>query len=148
MIRRPPRSTLFPYTTLFRSIAEFLNPGILGPASIFRARYSVPVERYADADAAARLRRVTRPFLLRRVKTDRAVIADLPDKLERRQWCNLTLEQATLYKAVVNELFMKLREGRSGERRKGLVLSAMTKLKQVCNHPAHLMGDGTPLAGR
>ncbi|MEU0554227.1 SNF2-related protein [Dactylosporangium sp. NPDC006015] len=130
------------------SIADFLNPGILGPASIFRARYSVPVERYADADAAARLRRVTRPFLLRRVKTDRAVIADLPDKLERRQWCNLTLEQATLYKAVVNELFVKLREGRSGERRKGLVLSAMTKLKQVCNHPAHLMGDGTPLAGR
>ncbi|MGI5182805.1 SNF2-related protein [Dactylosporangium sp. CA-152071] len=130
------------------SIADFLNPGILGPAAIFRARYSVPVERYADADAAARLRRVTRPFLLRRVKTDRAVIADLPDKLERRQWCNLTLEQATLYKAVVNELFVKLREGRSGERRKGLVLSAMTKLKQVCNHPAHLMGDGTPLAGR
>ncbi|MFF5225588.1 SNF2-related protein [Dactylosporangium sp. NPDC000521] len=130
------------------SIADFLNPGILGPASIFRARYSVPVERYADADAAARLRRVTRPFLLRRVKTDRAVIADLPDKFERRQWCNLTLEQATLYKAVVNELFVKLREGRSGERRKGLVLSAMTKLKQVCNHPAHLMGDGTPLAGR
>ncbi len=130
------------------SIADFLNPGILGPASIFRARYSVPVERYADADAAARLRRVTRPFLLRRVKTDRAVIADLPDKLERRQWCNLTLEQATLYKAVVDELFVKLREGRAGDQRKGLVLSAMTKLKQVCNHPAHLMGDGTPLAGR
>ncbi|MDG6106494.1 SNF2-related protein [Dactylosporangium aurantiacum] len=130
------------------SIADFLNPGILGPASIFRARYSVPVERYGDADAAARLRRVTRPFLLRRVKTDRAVIADLPDKLERRQWCNLTLEQATLYKAVVDELFVKLREGRAGEQRKGLVLSAMTKLKQVCNHPAHLMGDGTPLAGR
>ena len=60
------------------SIADFLNPGILGPASIFRARYSVPVERFADADAAARLRRATRPFLLRRVKTDRAVIADLP----------------------------------------------------------------------
>jgi superfamily II DNA or RNA helicase len=130
------------------SIADFLNPGLLGPASIFRARYSVPVERYADADAAARLRRVTRPFLLRRVKTDRAVIADLPDKLERRQWCNLTLEQATLYKAVVDELFVKLREGRAGDQRKGLVLSAMTKLKQVCNHPAHLMGDGTPLAGR
>ncbi|GAA3244143.1 SNF2-related protein [Dactylosporangium siamense] len=130
------------------SIADFLNPGILGPASIFRARYSVPIERYADADAAARLRRVTRPFLLRRVKTDRAVIADLPDKLERRQWCNLTLEQATLYKAVVDELFVKLREGRAGDQRKGLVLSAMTKLKQVCNHPAHLMGDGTPLAGR
>jgi SNF2 family DNA or RNA helicase len=130
------------------SIADFLNPGILGPASIFRARYSVPVERYADADAAARLRRVTRPFLLRRVKTDKSVIADLPEKLERRQWCNLTIEQATLYRAVIDEMFVKLGEGHAGSRRKGLVLSAMTKLKQVCNHPAHLLGDGTPLAGR
>jgi SNF2 family DNA or RNA helicase len=130
------------------SIADFLNPGILGPASIFRARYSVPVERFADADAAARLRRVTRPFLLRRVKTDKAVIADLPEKFERRQWCNLTIEQATLYRAVIDEMFVKLREGHAGSRRKGLVLSAMTKLKQVCNHPAHLLGDGSPLAGR
>nr|BFE58715.1 hypothetical protein GCM10020063_032410 [Dactylosporangium thailandense] len=130
------------------SIADFLNPGLLGEASLFRARYSVPVERWGDEDAARRLRRVTRPFLLRRVKTDRAVIADLPEKFERRQWCNLTLEQATLYKAVVDELFVKLREGRAGSQRKGLVLSAMTKLKQVCNHPAHLMGDGTPLPGR
>ncbi|GAA3291762.1 DEAD/DEAH box helicase [Dactylosporangium vinaceum] len=130
------------------SIADFLNPGLLGDASTFRARYSVPVERWGDTDAAARLRRVTRPFLLRRVKTDRAVIADLPEKFERRQWCTLTLEQATLYKAVVDELFAKLKEGRAGSQRKGLVLSAMTKLKQVCNHPAHLMGDGTPLPGR
>ncbi|WP_433604225.1 SNF2-related protein [Dactylosporangium sp. CA-139114] len=130
------------------SIADFLNPGLLGEASLFRARYSVPVERWGDEDAARRLRRVTRPFLLRRVKTDRAVIADLPEKFERRQWCNLTLEQATLYKAVIDELFVKLREGRAGSRRKGLVLSAMTKLKQVCNHPAHLLGDGTPLPGR
>lgn len=130
------------------SIADFLNPGILGPASIFRARYSVPVERFADPDAAARLRRATRPFLLRRVKTDRAVIADLPRKLERRQWCNLTAEQASLYRAVVDEMLQKMRERHAGARHKGLVLSAITKLKQVCNHPAHLLGDGTPLAGR
>jgi SNF2 family DNA or RNA helicase len=130
------------------SIADFLNPGILGPASIFRARYSVPVERFADADAAARLRRATRPFLLRRVKTDKAVIADLPRKLERRQWCNLTAEQASLYRAVVDEMLQKARERNAGARHKGLVLSAITKLKQVCNHPAHLLGDGTPLAGR
>jgi SNF2 family DNA or RNA helicase len=130
------------------SIAEFLNPGVLGPASIFRARYSVPVERFGDADAAARLRRVTRPFLLRRVKTDKAVIADLPEKFERRQWCNLTIEQATLYRAVVDEMLQKLREGRGRAQRKGLILSAMTKLKQACNHPAHLLGDGSALAGR
>ncbi|WP_229835732.1 SNF2-related protein [Dactylosporangium sucinum] len=130
------------------SIADFLNPGILGPAGTFRARYSVPVERWSDAGAAARLRRATRPFLLRRVKTDRAVIADLPERFDRKQWCTLTPEQASLYRAVVDELFVRLREGRAGPRRKGLVLAAMTKLKQVCNHPAHLMGDGTPLAGR
>ncbi|MET7400913.1 SNF2-related protein [Dactylosporangium sp. NPDC005572] len=130
------------------SIADFLNPGILGPAGTFRARYSVPVERWSDAGAAARLRRATRPFLLRRVKTDRAVIADLPERFDRKQWCTLTPEQASLYRAVVDELFTRLREGRAGPRRKGLVLAAMTKLKQVCNHPAHLMGDGTALAGR
>jgi superfamily II DNA or RNA helicase len=130
------------------SIADFLNPGILGPASIFRARYSVPVERFADVDAAARLRRATRPFLLRRVKTDQTVIADLPRKLERRQWCTLHVEQATLYQAVVDEMLLKLREPNAGARHKGLVLAAITKLKQVCNHPAHLLGDGTPLAGR
>ncbi len=129
------------------SIADLLNPGILGPASIFRARYSVPIERFADPDAAARLRRVTRPFLLRRVKTDKAVIADLPEKVERTQWCNLTVEQATLYRAVVDEMFVKLKEGRAGSRRKALVLSAMTKLKQVCNHPAHLLGDGYAAGG-
>jgi hypothetical protein len=130
------------------SIADFLNPGLLGPASIFRARYSVPVERYADADAAARLRRATRPFLLRRLKTDTVVIADLPNKWERRQWCTLTVEQATLYRAVVDDMLGKLREVNSAARHKGLVLSAITRLKQVCNHPAHLLGDGTPLAGR
>jgi superfamily II DNA or RNA helicase len=130
------------------SIMDFLNPGLLGPASAFRARYSVPVERYADSDAAARLRRVTRPFLLRRLKTDTAVIADLPEKFERTQWCNLTVEQATLYRAVVDELFDKLNEGRAGNQHKGLVLSAMTKLKQVCNHPAQLLGDGSPVPGR
>ncbi|MDT5027261.1 MAG: hypothetical protein QOE61_3687, partial [Micromonosporaceae bacterium] len=130
------------------SIMDFLNPGVLGPASAFRARYSVPVERYADEDAAARLRRVTRPFLLRRLKTDAAVIADLPEKFERTQWCNLTAEQATLYRAVVDELLLKLNEGRAGNQRKGLVLAAMTKLKQVCNHPAQLLGDGSPVSGR
>jgi SNF2 family DNA or RNA helicase len=130
------------------SIAELLNPGVLGPASTFRARYSVPVERYADADAASRLRRVTRPFLLRRVKTDRSVITDLPRKWERRQWCTLTTEQATLYRAVIDEMLDKLREHNSAARHKGVVLSAVTKLKQVCNHPAHLLGDGSPLAGR
>jgi hypothetical protein len=129
------------------SIMDFLNPGLLGPASIFRARYSVPIERFGDEAAAARLRRVIRPLVLRRLKTDEAVISDLPEKFERTQWCNLTVEQATLYRAVVDDLVTRLHEGRRSQR-KGLVLSAMTRLKQACNHPAHLLGDGSSIPGR
>jgi SNF2 family DNA or RNA helicase len=130
------------------SIMDFLNPDLLGPVSIFRARYSVPVERFGNEEAAARLRQVTRPLVLRRLKTDEAVITDLPEKLERRQWCRLTPEQASLYRAVVDELFVKMRERRPGNRHKGLVLSAMTKLKQACNHPAQLLADGSPMGQR
>jgi SNF2 family DNA or RNA helicase len=129
------------------SILDFLNPGVLGSAHTFRARYAVPIERYADEDAAARLRQATRPFLLRRVKSDPAVLADLPDKRHVRHLCGLTVEQATLYRAVLDEMLTRLAETRD-RWRKGIVLSAMTKLKQVCNHPAHLLGDGSPLAGR
>ncbi|GIE48539.1 hypothetical protein Ani05nite_20730 [Amorphoplanes nipponensis] len=129
------------------SILDFLNPGLLGSAHTFRARYAVPIERYADEDAAARLRHATRPFLLRRVKADPAVIDDLPDKRHTRHLCGLTVEQATLYQAVLNEMTERLRE-ETEIRTKGIVLSAMTKLKQVCNHPAQLLGDGSPLPGR
>jgi SNF2 family DNA or RNA helicase len=129
------------------SILDFLNPGVFGTAHAFRARYAVPIERYADEDAAARLRHATRPFLLRRVKSDPAVIDDLPDKRHTRHLCGLTAEQATLYRAVLDEMTGRLRE-ESEIRRKGIVLSAMTKLKQVCNHPAQLLGDGSPLPGR
>jgi SNF2 family DNA or RNA helicase len=129
------------------SILDFLNPGLLGSAHSFRARYAVPIERYADEDAAARLRHATRPFMLRRVKADPAVIDDLPDKRHTRHLCGLTVEQATLYQAVLNEMTERLKE-ETEIRTKGIVLSAMTKLKQVCNHPAQLLGDGSPLPGR
>jgi SNF2 family DNA or RNA helicase len=129
------------------SIMDFLNPGLLGSAHTFRARFAVMIERYADEDAAARLRHATRPFMLRRVKSDPSVIADLPEKRHTRHLCGLTTEQATLYRAVLDEMLIRLKE--PGEiRRKGIVLSAMTKLKQVCNHPAHVLGDGSPLPGR
>jgi SNF2 family DNA or RNA helicase len=129
------------------SILDFLNPGLLGSAHTFRARYAVPIERYADEDAATRLRQATRPFMLRRVKADPAVIDDLPDKRHTRHLCGLTAEQATLYQAVLNEMTDRLKE-ETEIRTKGIVLSAMTKLKQVCNHPAQLLGDGSPLPGR
>src|SRR5690606_4825720 len=76
------------------SIMEFANPGLLGPAATFKKRYAEPVERHGDEAAARRLARLTRPFLLRRVKTDRSIISDLPEKLEMEVLCNLTAEQA------------------------------------------------------
>jgi SNF2 family DNA or RNA helicase len=129
------------------SILDFLNPGLLDSAYTFRARYAVPIERYADEGAAARLRHATRPFMLRRVKSDPAVIDDLPDKRHTRHLCSLTIEQATLYRAVLDDMLERLKQG-DDVRHKGVVLAAMTKLKQVCNHPAQLLGDGSPLPGR
>jgi SNF2 family DNA or RNA helicase len=129
------------------SIMEFLNPGLLGSAGAFRSRYAVPIERDGDEQAAAGLRRATQPFLLRRLKTDRSIIADLPAKLEMKVLCNLTAEQASLYQAVVDDMLARIEES-EGIERKGLVLATMSKLKQVCNHPAQLLRDGSRLAGR
>jgi non-specific serine/threonine protein kinase len=129
------------------SIMEFANPGLLGPATTFRRRYAEPVERHGDEQAAARLRQLTGPFILRRVKTDTSIISDLPEKLEMEVLCNLTAEQASLYQAVVDDMLAKIEQSEGIERR-GLVLATMTKLKQVCNHPAQLLRDGSRLTGR
>jgi len=130
------------------SIMEFANPGLLGPAKAFREQYAVPVERHGDEEAAQRLRRVTQPFVLRRLKTDKSIISDLPDKQEIKVWCNLTQEQASLYQATVTDMLSRIDEASDDITRRGLVLATMTKLKQVCNHPAHLLGDGSRLPGR
>ncbi|MFD7653908.1 DEAD/DEAH box helicase [Actinosynnema sp. NPDC059797] len=129
------------------SIMDFANPGVLGSLSTFRARFAVPVERHHDEDAALRLRRITGPFVLRRLKTDPRVITDLPDKIEVTQLCTLTAEQASLYQAVVDDMFARIAEVR-GIQRRGVVLGTMSKLKQVCNHPAQLLGDSSRVAGR
>ena len=130
------------------SIMEFANPGLLGSAKAFRERYAVPVERHGSAEAARELRRITEPFVLRRLKTDRAIISDLPDKQEMKVWCNLTQEQASLYAATVTDMMSRIEDASEDIQRRGLVLATMAKLKQVCNHPAHLLGDGSRLAGR
>jgi len=129
------------------SIMQFLNPGLLGSEKSFRQRFALPIERDGDDEAAAQLRRVTGPFVLRRLKTDRSIIADLPDKLEMKEFCTLTREQASLYQAVVDDMLARIEEAEGMERR-GLVLATMMKLKQVCNHPAHFLGDGSSLPGR
>lgn len=129
------------------SIMEFANPGLLGGAASFRRRYAEPVERHGDADAAQRLRRITGPFVLRRLKTDTSIISDLPAKLEMEVLCNLTAEQASLYQAVVDDMMGRI-ESSDGIERQGLVLATMTKLKQICNHPAQFLRDGSHLPGR
>jgi SNF2 family DNA or RNA helicase len=129
------------------SIMEFLNPGYLGSEAAFRRRYALPIERYRDPTATAELRKLVEPFVLRRVKTDPTVIKDLPSKNEMKVYCNLTQEQATLYQAVVSESLEKI-EASEGIGRKGEVLAALTRLKQICNHPAHFLADGSSLPSR
>ena len=129
------------------SVMDVLNPGLLGSAEAFRARYAIPVERHGNVEAAERLRRVTRPYMLRRVKTDPTIINDLPDKIEINQHYRLTPEQASLYRTVVDDMMEKI-EDSQGIQRRGNVLAAMTKLKQVCNHPAQLLHDGSTVGRR
>ncbi|QBD83555.1 DEAD/DEAH box helicase [Ktedonosporobacter rubrisoli] len=129
------------------SIMEFLNPGYMGSNKDFRTRYIIPIERYHNKQQAGVLKRLIQPFVLRRLKTDKTIISDLPEKMEMKVFCNLTQEQASLYEAVVKEMLEKI-ERAEGIERKGLVLSTLLRLKQICNHPAQFMGDGSDLARR
>lgn len=120
------------------SIMHFLNPGYLGARKSFRENFAMPIERYHDEEAIKQLKQLTMPFILRRVKTDPRVISDLPDKVETKVYCTLTEEQATLYEAVVQDV-MKQIEEEEGMKRRGLVLSMMMQLKQICNHPVQYL---------
>lgn len=130
-----------------RSILDFANPKLLGRPKDFHARFAVPIEREQDENALTRLRAITSPFVLRRVKTDPQVISDLPEKIEMTVRANLTVEQAALYQAVLDDMSAKLKSA-EGMERKGAVLAALTRLKQVCNHPAHYLSDGSALLRR
>ncbi|WP_457574906.1 SNF2-related protein [Desulfolithobacter sp.] len=129
------------------SIMNFCNPGFLGTRSSFRKKYLAPVQIRQDKKTADRLRRITRPFLLRRLKTDKQIIRDLPEKQETDIPVTLTPEQASLYQAVVSEADRELAMA-SGMQRRGVILATLMKLKQICNHPAHFLGQKRPLAGR
>ncbi|GAA2785818.1 DEAD/DEAH box helicase [Kitasatospora sp. CM 4170] len=129
------------------AVLDFANPGLFGSAESFKERFSIPVEQAGSVEAAARLRRLSGPFLLRRSKSDPQIAQDLPAKQEFTVHCSLTAEQAGLYRAVVADLLERLR-GMRGVERKGAVLAAIGRLKQVCNHPAQLLHDGTAVAGR
>lgn len=126
------------------SIMDFLNPGILGSHDAFRRKFSVPIERWGDRARAASLRSTTAPFVLRRLKTDSQIISDLPEKQEMKVYCPLSREQATLYQACVDDMLARI-EAADGIQRRGLVLSTMLRLKQICDHPAAFLDDGSAL---
>jgi SNF2 family DNA or RNA helicase len=120
------------------SIFDFVNPGLLGSAKQF-GRFT---KRLTESKGSFRpLRELVRPYILRRLKTDKTVIADLPDKTELKTFCPLSKKQAVLYEQAVKELTEALSEA-VGIRRKGLVLAFLMRFKQICNHPSQWLGDG------
>jgi SNF2 family DNA or RNA helicase len=129
------------------SIFQFLTPGYLGSAEQFRRQFANPIERAKDAGAAERLKQLVSPFILRRVKTDRSIIQDLPEKQEMKEFCPLTREQVTLYEAIVRDSMRQIEEA-EGVQRRGQILATLTRLKQVCNHPALFLHDRSALDGR
>jgi SNF2 family DNA or RNA helicase len=129
------------------SIMEFLNAGFLGTQTEFKRTFFVPIQANRDLEAVGRLKRLTGPFILRRLKTDKSIIADLPEKMEMKVFCTLTKEQASLYAAVVQDAVPTLDEA-EGIQRRGIILATLSKLKQVCNHPAQFLGDNSVLPGR
>ncbi len=130
----------------FWSIIDFTNKGYLGSAKDFSDSYAKPIQKYGDSHVAERFRKVTAPFLMRRLKTDKSIISDLPDKIERNELASLTPEQAALYHETVNKC-MTVIESMEGEdnqtlfKRQGLVLQMMLALKQICNHPTQYLKD-------
>jgi non-specific serine/threonine protein kinase len=118
------------------SIFDFLNPGLLGSAKAFGA-----FTKKLDKSSYEPLRELTRPYILRRLKTDKNVIADLPDKTEVTAFCALTKKQAALYQKTIEELARSLVQTEGIERR-GLVLASLMRLKQICNHPSQWLRDG------
>ncbi|MGF1497504.1 MAG: SNF2-related protein, partial [Elainellaceae cyanobacterium] len=116
------------------SIIDFLNPGYLGPRNFFQRRFAVPIERYGDTDSLQALRSLVQPFILRRLKTDRSIIQDLPLKQEMTIFCGLSEAQAEIYQQMVDESLAAI-ESSEGIQRRGMILALLTRLKQVCNHP-------------
>ncbi|HUI71910.1 MAG TPA: DEAD/DEAH box helicase, partial [Spirochaetia bacterium] len=122
------------------SIFDFLCPGLLGSLSRFTA-FAKALEKTGGERFAA-IRNLVHPYILRRLKTDRSVISDLPDKTVVPAYCGLTKTQAVLYRSIVDDLEQDLQR-QEGMKRRGLILAALLKLKQVCNHPSHLRGDSS-----
>jgi len=122
------------------SIFDFINPGLLGSSKEFTSLVKHLAEK--PHNPYGPLRELVRPYILRRLKTDKTVIADLPDKTEVKAFCQLSRQQAALYQQAVKELAEQL-EDAEGIKRKGVVLSFLMRFKQICNHPSQWLGDGS-----
>ncbi len=129
------------------SLLDWTTPGLLGSLDGFRQTTALPVERYRDPEATARLARLLRPFLLRRSKSDPGIAPELPAKIETDRIVPLHAEQASLYKALVAESLAQITQ-KSGWERRGLIFKLITGLKQICNHPAQYLHEKSPIAGR
>jgi len=125
------------------SVFNFLNPGYLETEGKFRKAFEIPVQKNNDIKKSKILKKLVEPFVLRRMKTDKNIIKDLPDKVEQKIYCSLSKEQASLYEAVVKDVMEQI-EKKDGIQRKGLILSTLMKLKQLCNHPAQFLQDKSP----
>ena len=131
----------------FWSIMDFTNKGYLGNEKSFKEDFASPIQMYNDEHAVARFRKVTAPFLMRRLKSDKTIISDLPDKIEQNQFSTLTKPQAVLYEKTVQMAMMEI-EGISNTdhqslfKRQGLVLQMILALKQICNHPTQFLKNG------
>ncbi|MFM7466115.1 MAG: DEAD/DEAH box helicase [Cyanobium sp.] len=117
------------------ALMDFLNPRVLGDEGFFRQRYRLPIERYGDMSSLRDLKARVGPFILRRLKTDKSIISDLPEKVELREWVGLAPEQVKLYRKTVEESLDAIARAPLGQRH-GQVLALLTRLKQICNHPA------------
>ncbi len=124
------------------SIFDFANKGYLGSLKKFISDYAIPIEIDRDQHKLNKFKRVTEPFILRRVKTDKKIIQDLPDKIEIDQSCVLSNEQAALYQSVVDQALRGIEGQKDGFKRSGLIFKMMTALKQICNHPTHYLKKG------
>jgi uncharacterized Zn finger protein len=125
------------------SIMDFANRGLLGNLHYFQNQFARPIQNQHDKTALVQFKKITSPFLLRRLKSDKNIIADLPEKLEQNQYCTLTREQAALYETTLQKA-LKAIEAVGGEKenmfkRQGLVLQMIMALKQICNHPAQFL---------
>ncbi len=118
------------------SLFNFLNPGLLGNRTEFQQKYVLPIERFQNQEAIENLKLIIAPFIMRRVKSDKSIIQDLPEKNEMKIIVELTEDQISLYKNLTEEILEKIGDKSVDNRQKrGLILALLVKLKQICNHP-------------